>query len=189
MTDEKKPIRKWGETPRAGGTMRDLRSLRPPDPKPTTIADAPPPQNVPTELPGAAAIDTTPSPTPPPQILPVEQLPKERAKLPRTQARSSQTEVSIGSFEEFKTRWKPFLRKGQLRICEALYRKTHAVGRTFCTTSFSELAVLSGLKVRQCFNLIAQLEELGLVERSRIAKGSNKTHAGSKIYFHLSPKE
>jgi hypothetical protein len=98
-------------------------------------------------------------------------------------------EGAISSFDEFAERWKHGLRKGQLKICEVLYQKTYAVGRTECVTSFSELGRLSGLKMRQCFNIIAQLEALGFVERSRSESTSNKKDQGSVIRFHLYPAQ
>lgn len=97
------------------------------------------------------------------------------------------SDVTISSFEEFVERWKHGLRKGQLKICEILYQKTYAVGQTECVTSFAELGRLSGLKMRQCFNIIAQLEALKFVERSRSAATSNKKDQGSFIRFHLYP--
>lgn len=96
---------------------------------------------------------------------------------------------TVPSFEEFAERWKHGLRKGQLKVCEVLYQKTYAVGRTECVTSFSELGRLSGLKMRQCFNIIAQLEALRFVERSRSASTSNKKDQGSVIRFHLYPAQ
>lgn len=95
--------------------------------------------------------------------------------------------VVVSSFEEFAERWKHGLRKGQLKICEVLYQKTYAVGQTECVTSFSELERLSGLKMRQCFNIIAQLEALRFVERSKSADTSNKKDQGSVIRFYLYP--
>lgn len=95
--------------------------------------------------------------------------------------------LTVSSFEEFAERWKHGLRKGQLKICEVLYQKTYAVGQTECVTSFAELGRLSGLKMRQCFNIIAQLEALKFVERSRSASSSNKKDQGSVIRFHLYP--
>lgn len=100
---------------------------------------------------------------------------------------SATREATISSFEEFAERWKHGLRKGQLKICEVLYQKTYAVGRAECVTSFSELGRLSGLKMRQCFNIIAQLEALRFVERSRSENTSNKKDQGSVIRFHLYP--
>lgn len=96
-------------------------------------------------------------------------------------------EVTISSFEEFAKQWKHGLRKGQFKICEILYQKTYAAGRTECVTSFSELGRLSGLKMRQCFNIIAQLEALRFIERSRSESTSNKKDQGSVIRFHLYP--
>jgi len=96
-------------------------------------------------------------------------------------------DVTVSSFEEFAERWKHGLRKGQLKICEVLYQKTYAVGQTECVTSFSEIGRLSGLKMRQCFNIIAQLEALRFVERSKSAATSNKKDQGSIIRFHLYP--
>lgn len=93
----------------------------------------------------------------------------------------------VTSFEEFAERWRHGLRKGQLKICEVLYQKTYAVGRTECVTSFSELGRLSGLKMRQCFNIIAQLEALRFIERSKSESTSNKKDQGSVIRFHLYP--
>lgn len=96
-------------------------------------------------------------------------------------------DVSVSSFEEFAERWRHGLRKGQLKICEVLYQKTYAVGQTECVTSFSELGRLSGLQMRQCFNIIAQLEALRFVERARSSSTSNKKDQGSVIRFHLYP--
>ncbi len=76
-----------------------------------------------------------------------------------------------------------------MKICEVLYQKTYAVGRTECVTSFSELGRLSGLKMRQCFNIIAQLEALRFVERSRSESTSNKKDQGSVIRLHLYPAQ
>jgi hypothetical protein len=95
---------------------------------------------------------------------------------------------AISTFEEFAERWKHGLRKGQLKVCEALYQKTYALGETQCVTSFSELGRLSGLKMRQCFNIIAQLEALKFVERAKSGTTSNKKDQGSIISFYLFPK-
>ena len=95
----------------------------------------------------------------------------------------------IISFEGFVNRWRHGLRKGQFKVCEVLYQKTYAVGTTECVTSFSELAQLSGLKIRQCFNIISQLEALGFVERNRSITSSNKKDQGSLLRFHLFPKK
>lgn len=97
-------------------------------------------------------------------------------------------DTDISSFKEFAERWKHGMRKGQLKVCEVLYKKTYAIGETECVTSFSELGRLSGLKMRQCFNIIAQLEALKFVERAKSEVSSNKKDQGSVIRFSLSPK-
>lgn len=110
-----------------------------------------------------------------------------KAKSPNVIAENAQ-ELAISSFEEFAARWKHGLRKGQLKVCEVLYHKTYALGATQCATSFSELGRLSGLKTRQCFNIIAQLEALKFVERTKSETSSNKKDQGSIIRFFLFPK-
>lgn len=97
-------------------------------------------------------------------------------------------DLTISSFADFAARWKHGMRKGQLKVCEVLYQKTYAVGETECVTSFSELGRLSGLKMRQCFNIIAQLEALKFVERAKSENTSNKKDQGSIIRFFLFPK-
>ena len=96
--------------------------------------------------------------------------------------------MAISSYDEFAERWKHGLRKGQLKVCEVLYQKTYALGTAECITSFSELGRLSGLKMRQCFNIIAQLEALKFVERAKSESTSNKKDQGSIIRFFLFPK-
>lgn len=119
----------------------------------------------------------------------ISQAPARRAETStRPTARSADAQdMPISSFEEFAERWRHGLRKGQLKICEVLYQKTYAVGQTECVTSFSELGRLSGLKMRQCFNVIAQLEALKFVERARSEGTSNKKDQGSVIRFYLFP--
>jgi hypothetical protein len=132
----------------------------------------------PAALPFSATIEAAP-------ITPAR--PAERAARAAAPIEAAAQGGSISSFEEFAERWKHGLRKGQLKICEVLYEKTYAVGRAECVTSFSELGRLSGLKMRQCFNIIAQLEALKFVERARSANTSNKKDQGSVIRFYLFP--
>ena len=140
------------------------------------------------ELPSEGSADEIQaSPAPPPSM---------RRERERTRATAAPQlphlkvgEVSISTFKEFADRWRHGLRKGQLKICEVLYQKTHAVGQVECLTSFSELARLSGLKMRQCFNIIAQLESLGFIERARSQPSSNKKDQGSVVRFYLHPKK
>jgi hypothetical protein len=126
---------------------------------------------------------------PAPTRRPIHEAPARRgATSPPPAARGADAQdTPITSFEEFAERWRHGLRKGQLKICEVLYQKTYAVGQTKCVTSFSELGRLSGLKMRQCFNVIAQLEALKFVERARSEGTSNKKDQGSVIRFHLFP--
>lgn len=92
------------------------------------------------------------------------------------------------AFQSFVERWKHALRKGQLKMCEVLFQKTYAQGRNDCETSYSELSNLTGLTMRQCFNVMGQLEALRFIERYSLGTGWNKKGQGSKIIFYLFPK-
>jgi hypothetical protein len=72
------------------------------------------------------------------------------------------------SFAEFSKRWSPLLRSGQMSVCRALFDLTYGAGQTECFTSMPKLAAAAGLKERQCYNVIAQLELLGFIERPEI---------------------
>jgi hypothetical protein len=129
--------------------------------------------------------------------VPTRDISSRNASLPRSDASKSSIihaenapvqDLAISSFEEFAERWKHGLRKGQLKVCEVLYQKTYALGAAECVTSFSELGRLSGLKMRQCFNIIAQLEALKFVERAKSETTSNKKDQGSILRFFLFPK-
>lgn len=150
--------------------------------------------------PGISVPTDTAAPLPPPSEVAAPSTARGRRVASDTRARpaverlTSAAQEFIGegpvpSFEDFLERWKHGLRKGQLKVCEVLYQKTYAVGRTECVTSFAEIGRLSGLKMRQCFNIIAQLEALRFVERSRSASTSNKKDQGSVIRFHLYPMQ
>lgn len=131
----------------------------------------------------------SPSPTPRERISDQESsLPASGVYENSGAAAQNIQDPAISTFEEFAERWKHGLRKGQLKVCEALYQKTYALGETQCVTSFSELGRLSGLKMRQCFNIIAQLEALKFVERAKSGTTSNKKDQGSIIRFYLFPK-
>jgi hypothetical protein len=126
---------------------------------------------------------------------PIKGISGQKTSLPGSNADKTSTantenikDLDIFSFEEFAERWKHGLRKGQLKVCEILYQKTYALGEVQCLTSFSELGRLSGLKMRQCFNIIAQLETLKFVERAKSEPTSNKRDQGSIIRFYLFPK-
>src|SRR5205085_11675556 len=81
---------------------------------------------------------------------------------------SSTPKVATQSFSEFSKRWAPILRSGQMSVCRILFEMTHAVGLAECFTSMPKLAVAAGLKERQCYNVVGQLEQLGFIDRPEI---------------------
>ncbi|HKQ06955.1 MAG TPA: hypothetical protein VJ464_17630 [Blastocatellia bacterium] len=93
---------------------------------------------------------------------------------------------SAGSFGEFSKRWSPILRSGQMSVCRVLFEMTHAVGQEECFTSMPKLAAAAGLKERQCYNVVAQLELLGFVERPDIY--NTPTKKGTVFRLYLSPQ-
>jgi hypothetical protein len=105
-----------------------------------------------------------------------------------TRRKTPQLSSSDSSFAAFVARWKPGLHRGQLKMCEVLYNKTHAVGCMECETSFSILMRESGLSRRQSFQVISELEKMGFVERLSTPKHSTQKGTGSRIRFHLIPK-
>lgn len=115
--------------------------------------------------------------------------PKKSSSRPAVTKRSvSPPSTSDSSFQAFVERWKPGLHRGQLKMCEVLYNKTYAVGRTDCETSFSVLMRESGLSRRQSFQVISELEKMGFVERLTTPKHCTRKGTGSQIRFHLTPK-
>lgn len=89
------------------------------------------------------------------------------------------------NFAEFSRRWSPILRSGQMGVCRALFEMTHEVGQTECFTSMPKLAEAAGLKERQCYNVVGQLELLGFIERPEIFNTS--TQKGTIFRLHLEP--
>lgn len=90
------------------------------------------------------------------------------------------------SFGEFSRRWLPILRSGQMSVCRALFDLTYGVGRTECFTSMPKLAAAAGLKERQCYNVVAQLELLGFIERPEIF--NTPTKKGTVFRLFLTPQ-
>ena len=90
------------------------------------------------------------------------------------------------SFGEFSKRWSPILRSGQMSVCRVLFEMTYQVGQTECFTSMPKLAAAAGLKERQCYNVIAQLELLGFIERPEIF--NTPTKKGTIFRLFLSPQ-
>jgi hypothetical protein len=162
-----------------------------------------PPENTATDSPAETsvilkpALASTPAKVKRASAVPTRGISGQDTSLPRSDGgkrsitiaeNNPSQEQTISTFDEFAERWRHGLRKGQLKVCEVLYQKTYALGEIECVTSFSELGRLSGLKMRQCFNVIAQLEALKFVERAKSETTSNKKDQGSIIRFFLFPK-
>lgn len=90
------------------------------------------------------------------------------------------------SFGDFSKRWSPILRSGQMSVCRVLFEMTYALGQIECFTSMPKLATAAGLKERQCYNVVAQLELLGFIERPDIY--NTPTKKGTVFRLYLSPQ-
>ena len=90
------------------------------------------------------------------------------------------------SFRDFSKRWSPILRSGQMSVCRVLFDMTYEVGQTECFTSMPKLAAAAGMKERQCYNVVAQLELLGFIERPEIFNTPNKK--GTVFRLFLAPQ-
>jgi hypothetical protein len=103
-------------------------------------------------------------------------------------ARSAHTpeKVAGNSFGEFSKRWSPILRSGQMSVCRVLFDMTYGAGLAECFTSMPKLAEAAGLKERQCYNVVAQLELLGFIERPEIF--NTPTKKGTVFRLFLSPQ-
>jgi hypothetical protein len=94
--------------------------------------------------------------------------------------------VTSISFGDFSRRWSPILRSGQMSVCRVLFEMTYAVGQMECFTSMPKLAAAAGLKERQCYNVVAQLELLGFIERPEIF--NTPTKKGTIFRLFLAPQ-
>lgn len=90
------------------------------------------------------------------------------------------------TFAEFSRRWSPILRSGQMGVCRALFEMTYEAGMTECFTSMPKLAEAAGLKERQCYNVVAQLELLGFIERPEIF--NTPTQKGTIFRLNIEPR-
>lgn len=99
---------------------------------------------------------------------------------------AASVEPSTISFAEFSRRWSPILRSGQMGVCRALFEMTYEVGQTECFTSMPRLAEAAGLKERQGYNVVGQLELLGFIERPEVFNTS--TQKGTIFRLHLEPR-
>ena len=95
-------------------------------------------------------------------------------------------QTSALSFAKFSKRWSPILRSGQMSVCRVLFEKTHALGLSEHFTSMPKLAAAAGLKERQCYNVVGQLEQLGFIERPEIFNTSTKK--GTVFRLFLEPQ-
>jgi hypothetical protein len=93
---------------------------------------------------------------------------------------------NTNSFGDFAKRWAPILRSGQMSVCRILFEMTYAISQTECFTSMPKLAAAAGLKERQCYNVVAQLELLGFIERPDIY--NTPTKKGTIFRLYLSPQ-
>ena len=96
------------------------------------------------------------------------------------------TESPTITFPEFSRRWSPILRSGQMGVCRALFEMTYEVGQAECFTSMPKLAEAAGLKERQCYNVVGQLDLLGFIERPEIFNTS--TQKGTIFRLHMEPR-
>lgn len=94
--------------------------------------------------------------------------------------------VTAVSFGDFSKRWSPILRSGQMSVCRVLFEMTYEVGQTECFTSMPKLATAAGLKERQCYNVVGQLELLGFIERPEIF--NTPTKKGTIFRLFLTPQ-
>lgn len=90
------------------------------------------------------------------------------------------------TFGDFSKRWSPILRSGQMSICRTLFEMTYALGEIECFTSMPKLAASAGLKERQCYNVVGQLEQLGFIERPVIF--NTPTRKGTIFRLYLEPR-
>jgi hypothetical protein len=90
------------------------------------------------------------------------------------------------TFAEFSRRWSPILRSGQMGVCRALFEMTYGAGLTECFTSMPRLAEAAGLKERQCYNVVGQLELLGFIERPEIF--NTPTQKGTVFRLNIEPR-
>jgi hypothetical protein len=96
------------------------------------------------------------------------------------------TQTFADTFAEFSRRWSPILRSGQMGVCRALFEMTYEMGQTECFTSMPRLAEAAGLKERQCYNVVGQLELLGFIERPEVF--NTPTQKGTVFRLYMEPR-
>lgn len=110
----------------------------------------------------------------------------EIAGVPVTETPAVVGEELPITFAEFSRRWSPILRSGQMGVCRALFEMTYEAGLNECFTSMPRLADAAGLKERQCYNVVGQLELLGFIERPEIF--NTPTQKGTVFRLNLEPR-
>ena len=110
----------------------------------------------------------------------------EIAGVSLTKTSEAADEAPLITFAEFSRRWSPILRSGQMGVCRALFEMTFEVGLTECFTSMPRLAEAAGLKERQCYNVVSQLELLGFIERPEIF--NTPTQKGTVFRLNIEPR-
>jgi hypothetical protein len=71
-------------------------------------------------------------------------------------------------------------------VCRALFEMTYELGLTECFTSMPKLAEAAGIKERQCYNVVSQLELLGFIERPEIF--NTPTQKGTIFRLYMEPR-
>jgi hypothetical protein len=71
-------------------------------------------------------------------------------------------------------------------VCRALFEMTYEQGLTECFTSMPKLAEVAGIKERQCYNVVGQLELLGFIERPDIF--NTPTQKGTVFKLYMEPR-
>jgi hypothetical protein len=110
----------------------------------------------------------------------------EIAGVSLTEKSSATGEALPITFAEFSRRWSPILRSGQMGVCRVLFELTYEAGLTECFTSMPRLAEAAGLKERQCYNVVGQLELLGFIERPEIF--NTPTQKGTVFRLNIEPR-
>ncbi|MCA1568110.1 MAG: helix-turn-helix domain-containing protein [Acidobacteria bacterium] len=92
----------------------------------------------------------------------------------------------LPSFKEWSRRWTPWLKRGgSIKVCEAFFRLTHALGSAECFTSNSEIMKLTGLSRAQCIRNIHYLIEIGFLDE--LNEVNNREAKGTYYRFNLIP--
>jgi hypothetical protein len=126
-----------------------------------------------------------------PQSRPIKEKPAETPVMPiagvsAPVSRATSSVASSALFDDFSRRWAPILRSGQMSVCRVLFELTHGAGATECFTSMPKLAAAAGIKERQCYNVVGQLEMLGFIERPHIY--NTPTQKGTVFRLNLEPR-